>query len=50
MMFRHGFRLDHNIYKQYTSAKPMSVKRLGIDVELSTEPVDVWKDVGLSWE
>jgi len=22
----------------------------GIEVELSTEPVDVWKDVGLSWE
>ena len=22
----------------------------GIDVGLSTEPVDVWKNVGLSWE
>ena len=22
----------------------------GTDVELSTEPVDVWKDVGLAWD
>ena len=46
------YRYDRNkrveIYKdlvKYTKAEMP-----GIEVELSTEPVDVWKDVGLSWE
>jgi len=46
--FRYGRVKRIDIYKELIGY--IQSEMPGIEVELSTEPVDVWKDVGLSWE
>jgi DNA repair photolyase len=46
--FRYARDKRVKIYK--TLVEYIQTEMPGIEVELSTEPVDVWKDVGLSWK
>jgi DNA repair photolyase len=45
---RYDRELRVELYK--TLVEYIQAEMPGVEVELSTEPVDVWKDVGLSWK
>jgi DNA repair photolyase len=47
---KHRYDRDTRIEVYKALVEYINAEMPGIEVELSTEPVDVWKDVGLSWK